>query len=590
MTRLRVSDTTLECLSKFCDERQKGRPGKLYWDSFLSHAMAESPPMAAAGLHSFLTEELNDVCQNDKNGDEQIESLIDDYQRIERIFNEARAAAAAKTPIDENENERLPDLMRLASSLWNALSDAALSTTRQPDYIPAPYKNDHEAVTRKLSQPITAGSIPLGRRVDAGTPSAREKDRLAIPPEVRKRNPNMLVLGAPGAGKTRFLANAAAQDIMAGDRAVVVIDQKGDLTRLLRNWVAKQSNKAALNQRMVVIDPTRNANSPGFNPLAVRSSTDPEAVASELVAAFKAMRSEPPGAQSQWNAQTANILRNCALLLMANSRNLADLPTLLSDNDFRDTLLNEIKRGDRSSHVALIDTWAMYCRLARTDQWIVWVEPILNRLCSALSEPRIRAILTNEDDNVDLIDVVKQKKILLVNLGDARFGGQSKLLGCLLAEATCSAAMSSQLEDEPNALTLYVDEMDDIVGLDVLMKTKANNMHCRFDTVYSAKCLHRLPAEVCDALIAATGAIACFTLARKDAELIAPEVFHSDARTFRMSPNASHEEKTEFSRTLGFDNVQRLINQEARKFYCSLTKKPAGIFQIHSDNFADGDD
>ena len=53
-----------------------------------------------------------------------------------------------------------------------------------------------------------------------------------------------------------------------------------------------------------------------------------------LFMVLKAIYSEPPGSQSQWNAQTADILRNSVLLLMANDKTLLDLPGLAAGQRF----------------------------------------------------------------------------------------------------------------------------------------------------------------------------------------------------------------------------------------------------------------
>src|SRR5207253_7337025 len=124
-------------------------------------------------------------------------------------------------------------------------------------------------------------------------------------------------------------------------------------------------------KRISIIDPTHKGEVIGYNPLEMPDDGDLQAAASAVVFGFKAIYTEPPGSQSQWNQQTANILRSAALLLMANDRTLIDLPTLLSDNDFRDILLEKIekRKNERVEFLTLLDTWGQYKKLARTDQW-----------------------------------------------------------------------------------------------------------------------------------------------------------------------------------------------------------------------------
>src|SRR6202043_3172743 len=115
-----------------------------------------------------------------------------------------------------------------------------------------------------------------------------------------------------------------------------------------------------LAKRVTIIDPTyKGGKAPcsAYNPLEFPEDGDLQNAASAVVFGFKAIYTEPPGSQSQWNQQTANILRNSAILLMANGKTLTDLPILLSENDFRDVLLEKIERQkhEKTEYTTLLE-------------------------------------------------------------------------------------------------------------------------------------------------------------------------------------------------------------------------------------------
>ena len=168
-----------------------------------------------------------------------------------------------------------------------------------------------------------------------------------------------MIVGSGDKGKTRLIAHMVTHDITANDRAVVVIDSDGGLVNLVTKWISAHPKSKEFAKRVILLDPTYKHGAVGYNPLEMPEDGDLQSAASSIVYGFKAIYTEPPGAQSQWNAQTANILRNCALLLIANGKTLTDLPSLLNDNDFRDVMLESIekRKTEKAEYITLLDTW-----------------------------------------------------------------------------------------------------------------------------------------------------------------------------------------------------------------------------------------
>ncbi|MBX9690811.1 MAG: hypothetical protein K2Z81_00395, partial [Cyanobacteria bacterium] len=311
-------------------------------------------------------------------------------------------------------------------------------------YIPSQFRAEHMKMVRELGGPIDIGGTPLGKRLEWRWWWPFSPKNLCLPAEVREKNPHVLVLGGGDKGKTRLMASMITYDIQSSDRAIILIDSDGGLADLTLEWIASQPDGTKYAKRVVLIDPTYKAGSLAYNPLEMPEDGNLQSAASAIVHGFKAVYTEPPGSQSQWNAQTANILRNAALLLMANGRSLIDLPSLLNDNDFRDIMLEKIEKlkSVRAEYITILETWNQYKKLARTDQWINWVEPILNRVGPMLSDGRIRPILTKPVSDLKLTEIITEKKILIVKVPEGELDQNAKLLGSLMITGLQQAAMT----------------------------------------------------------------------------------------------------------------------------------------------------
>src|SRR5262249_9430424 len=193
-------------------------------------------------------------------------------------------------------------------------------------YIPSQFEAQHGKMIPELGKPAGPGSLPLGQRMEWSMLQFYMPKELAIPPDMRDQNPHMLLLGAGSKGKSRLMASMIAHDIQSNDRAVVVVDSDGGLIELITRWIASHPKGKELAQRVTIIDPTFKGGCPAYNPLEEPEDGDLQGSASAVTFGFKAIYTEPPGAQSQWNQQTANILRNSALLLTVNGKTLVDLP------------------------------------------------------------------------------------------------------------------------------------------------------------------------------------------------------------------------------------------------------------------------
>jgi hypothetical protein len=527
---------------------------------------------------------------------------------ISQLCDRARFNRSANRFFDTEYGETKCNPLFALLLLWSAISLVGLlillvklfgpsgktNLWGKPKYVPPHYHQQHKKALESLAKPLTAGALPLGHRMEwrAWQYWQQDSKELCLPAKLRARNPHVLIVGTVGTGKTRLMAKMITHDIESNDRAVVVIDSGGNLTELIRAWLQERSTNTELAKRITIIDPIFDDKAVGYNPLEMPADGDLQSSALAVAYAFKAMYKEPPGSQSQWNAQTANILRNCAMLLSVNGKTLSDLPTLLTDHDFRDLLLEAVEKlpNKRADCITLLETWGQYKRLARTDSWVQWVEPILNRVTPMLSDSRIRSILTSQKSDIDLSEIINNKGVLLVRLPK---GNIDHMLGCLIVTGLKRAAISlaNQTQGAQNPAALYLDHFDNLIEKDTLDTLSAEREKIKVGLIGSAKTLQNLPEDFRNSLIVNAGTIACFAVGKKDGEILGPMMFRVDGRGLKRQTISSlftrgnTEPDFEYICDEEKLNIDRLVGQESGSYYCYQVGTIAGVFHLRSHKF-----
>ncbi len=472
-----------------------------------------------------------------------------------------------------------------------------LNIWAKKEYIPSQFKAPHFKMVQEMGKPPKPGSVPLGTRLEWGIHQFWRPRTLTLPPELREQNPHVLIIGAGSKGKSRLMASMIANDIEGADRAVVLVDSDGALADLVMNWIAAHPKGKQIAKRVIVIDPTHDSETMCYNPLEFPEDGDLQNAASALVFGFKAIYTEPPGSQSQWNQQTANILRNSGVLLMANGKTLTDLPVLLSDNDFRDIMLEKVERmkSEKSEYTTLIEAWMNYKRLARTDQWINWIEPILNRVQPMLGDPRIRPILTKAKGDLNLKDIITDRKVLLVKIPQGQLDQNANLLGSLIVTGVKQAALSLSVrgKTKQRPCALYLDEFDTFIEKETFDAITSETRKFQIGFCGAAKTLQILPEDYRNQIIINCGLMACFALAKKDGDMLGPQMFRVDGRKVKHQTiqNVFNKVNTSPQFELISDeeklNIDRVVGQEERTYFCYRVGTVAGVFHMKSPDFKD---
>ena len=279
-----------------------------------------------------------------------------------------------------------------------------------------------------------AGSLILGENLHAGVAA-----EVRLTPEQRVRH--MHVIGASGTGKSTLLFNLIRQDIENG-QGVALLDPHGDLADKVLGIIPAERIKD-----VVLIDPSDEEYSIGFNILAAHSDFEKNLLASDLVGVFQRL-------STSWGDQMNSVLRNAILAFLESTEGgtLSDLRRFLLDSGYRNRFLGTVTDPE------IIYYWRKaFPQLSGNKS----IGPIVTRLDEFLSRKPIRYMVSQKENRVNFAEVFDKGRILIAKLPQGLMGREnSYLLGSLLLSKLQQMAMSRQRMPESHRRDFwcYVDE------------------------------------------------------------------------------------------------------------------------------------
>ena len=373
-------------------------------------------------------------------------------------------------------------------------------------------------VTRIASRLLPpAAAIPRrGRVIGEGTFPGRTRP-LALTATDGLRHTH--VLGPSGVGKSTLLMHLITQDMESG-RAVVVVDPKGDLiTDVLARIPAQRVSD------VVVLDPTDTGQPVGLNPLLL-SGRSPELVADQLLGLFHALYA------ANWGPRTHDIL-GASLLTLARlpGMTLTALPLLLTDAGFRRRVVPRA-----SDPIGLAPFWRSFEAWSEAERSTA-IAPVMNKLRPLLLRPDVRAIIGQAQPRFAMSDVLRKRRILLVNLAVGEIGPETAaLLGSLVIAMLWDAirGRSALAPEHRHPVFVVLDEFQTYLHLPTnLADALAQARGLGVGFVLANQFMHQLDAEMRSAVLANVQTRVAFRLPSEDARALAagsslePEDFQS---------------------------------------------------------------
>lgn len=267
---------------------------------------------------------------------------------------------------------------------------------------------------------------------------------VSITPEQRTRHVH--VIGASGTGKSTLLLNLIKQDVDSG-QGVAVLDPHGDLVDKILGVIPPERI-----QDVILVDPSDEEYSIGFNILSAHGDHEKTLLASDLVSVFQRL-------STSWGDQMQSVLQNAILAFLNSSRGgtLADLRRFLVEPLFRNEFLKSV------SDPNVLYYWHKgFPHLSGNKS----IGPILTRLEMFLAQRPIAHMVSQPENRLNFGDIMDTGKIFLAKLPEGLLGREnSYLLGALLVSKFQQLVMARQAKKiaARRDFWIYIDEFANFI-------------------------------------------------------------------------------------------------------------------------------
>ena len=269
------------------------------------------------------------------------------------------------------------------------------------------------------------------------------------------------VMGPTGVGKTTLLANLVAQDMQQG-YGVILMESKGDLFYRTLDYIPYERLKD-----VIVLDVTERDYPVGFN---ILEQGNPAVVIDQLTDLFQSLYADTKGV---WMREL--MYHGLHTLAENGGMTFVDLAALISPRTIEEqTWADELKKNVKD--VEIRQFWDRWNALNKSEQERN-SSPLHNRIWQLVSRPELRNIIGQTTSSFQMDDVIRENKILLINLAGVPAEAAS-LAGTLIINAVWSSVQRVQAE---KSNYLYVDEFQDFMRLpigaeEMLAKARAFNL------------------------------------------------------------------------------------------------------------------
>lgn len=364
-----------------------------------------------------------------------------------------------------------------------------------------------------------AADLPTAGRV-LGTATYGNLGRpVAVAPD---ESLHQLIVGPTGTGKSTLLLNQITQDMQAG-RGVILIDPGGDLARdVIERIPADHVND------LIYLNPASDR-PVGLNPLAC-SPRDAELVADQI---FTLLHDQ----SDSWGVKLGELLRNALVLLASTGQTLLELPAVLTNARFRESL---VARLDPMFALTVRDYFARF-EADPDGTYATTVPAVLNKVSPLIDRWRLRAILGQARPTWTMQDVLDHGKLLVVALPSGSIGSDAAdLLGVLTVQMVWNAIQrrSEVSLAQRRPVSLYIDEAARFLrgGTDLgdmLARARGHGL----EVVAAMQHLDQAPFQLRSALLSEARTKVAFQPGPRDATMLAtafgPTVHRDDFLTLR---------------------------------------------------------
>ncbi len=273
--------------------------------------------------------------------------------------------------------------------------------------------------------------------------------------EIRIKNEDRFrhfyVIGQTGTGKSSIMQVMARQDLANGN-GLCIMDPHGDLAKDLLPFIPRERA-----DDVIIFDPSDTDRPLGLNLLEAKNPEDHDMVAlNAMNIMIKLFWSEIFGPRIQ------DYFRNGVMTLMAHPEwwALTDIVRLFTNDDFRRERVNKLKNP-------IVKGWwdSTYAKMWEREKWEI-IPYFAAKFGGFITNEMMRNIIGQLDSSFDILDIMQNKKILMVNLSKWSIGDlNSELLGMILVSKIQMAAMGRDKipKEDRTDFFLYIDEFQNYV-------------------------------------------------------------------------------------------------------------------------------
>lgn len=341
-------------------------------------------------------------------------------------------------------------------------------------------------------------------------------DRRTVVLAADDRRRHVYIVGKTGMGKTTLLLNQINADIEAG-RGVALIDPHGDLAdRVIAGVPRERTND------IIVFDPSDDEYVVSYNPLACADPDKRDLVADDVLSAFSKVYdlSQTP--------RLKDTLRNALYALIEKDMTLLNLLVFFGDDRFRRDAIHGI--DDDVARLFWEVEFPSWNSRYRTEA----LSAVQNKVRPFLMNKRVRAIVGQRRNPLNLRRVMDEGKVVIVNLSKGKLGeDNSALLGALLVSSIQQAAMSRAdvPEHERRDFFLFVDEFQNFATdafATILSEARKYRLNLTVAHQYLGQLTQRRGGKqdfgLRDAVFGNVGSLISFQVGSADAEVIAEQL------------------------------------------------------------------
>ena len=324
-------------------------------------------------------------------------------------------------------------------------------------------------------------------------------------------------------GKSTLMAHLA-EEAMRQESAVVVVDPHGDLARSLLGLVPR-----ARASDVLYVDFSDPHQVVGLNLLDMSQGRKADAIVSNLVHVGELIWSD------NWGPRMEDAFRMALRTLLSANTILAlrqqpqftllDIPPLFELPNFRHRVIQQYV-SDQDT----IEWWAGYFEHLYESLRMDVINPVLTKIHRFSTHETVRNIVGQATSTVNFRELLKERRILLVNTATGVIGPDAGgLLGAVLVDCINFAVRDQMAIPDPAArdrVVIVVDEFQSIPGVDYKnLLAELQKMGASF--ILATQALGQIDAispELRKSILSNNGALFVFQTSAEDADLLRHEL------------------------------------------------------------------